>query len=364
VGPSNLPFSNASLMQVQSYFDQAAEVSRLLNIKLTHRTWDKRRILMCGFPLPHLDKFLKILVHENNRFVALCEEFPRSPFVNKDGFDRRVARIITPGTLIDESFLNPYEDNYLLAIGFSPKSLRDNGTAEEQTNSIGLAWIDISTGEFFTNSCTFESLRDEITRIGPREIVLDKDLNVDAHPLRQVLLDEGSFVSYIKPSDVAIPTASPVAGSDYDELASPYEPSPPLPSFAFTSEETIAVKLLTTFLHANLLDHMPKLASPRKQPADGRMHIDSHTLKSLEIRESMTEGGTKGSMLSVVKRTVTSSGTRLLARWLCKYFSVFLKELVLIVVTRFPEYVNSRNHGSPITGVLFSRETSPSRRPF
>ncbi len=67
----------AQAYYTQSYFDQATEMARLLNIKLTTRKWGGKRVFMCGFPLMHLDKYLKVLVQQNKRFVALCEEFPR-----------------------------------------------------------------------------------------------------------------------------------------------------------------------------------------------------------------------------------------------------------------------------------------------
>jgi len=266
---------------------------------------------MCGFPLIHLDKYLKILVQQNRRFVALCEEFPRiSKSGSRDGFDRRVSRIVTPGTLIDESFLNPHENNYLLALSISPI---DNYISES-TDTIGLAWIDISTGEFSANSCTNDNLRDELARICPKEVVLDLRLASEApHPIQRVLLNEGYFVSYITPSG---PTISSATDPSHESLIPP--------SSTFTSIETMAVNLLTTFLRTNLLDHMPKTLSPLKELADRRMQIDSHTIQALEIRESMAEGGTRGSLLSVVKRTVTNSGTRLLSRWLCELFNAFL----------------------------------------
>ena len=101
----------------QSYFDQAAEVSSLLDIKLTSRKWDNQSVLMCGFPVIQLQRHLKALVQQNHRFVALCEEFARPvPPGTKPSYDRRVVRIVTPGTLIDEPFLNHYENNYLMAI--------------------------------------------------------------------------------------------------------------------------------------------------------------------------------------------------------------------------------------------------------
>jgi DNA mismatch repair ATPase MutS len=178
-----------------------------------------------------------------------------------------------------------------------------------------LAWIDVSTGEFFSNSSSYEGFRDELARICPREIVLDKNVEVDfSHPIRKVISEEGNFVSYAIPSDAELPVPAIVPCDHSDDLEPPVE----APSPTFDPCETSAIKLLTSFLRANLLERMPVLSSPNKEMSDGRMQIDSHTIKALEIRESMIEGGTAGSLLSVIKRTKTTGGTRLLARWLCE----------------------------------------------
>lgn len=290
----------------QSYFDQAQEVSRLLSIKLTKRSWDGHRVWMCGFPLSHLDKHLKTLVQTHKCSVAMCEEFVRlrdpaeRAASNKVGFDRRVARVLTPGTLIDESFLKPYENNYLLAIN-SPHDRSAESTGEVQL--LGLAWIDVSTGEFFAQNATVDSLRDHLARISPQEVVLDRSL--ESSPLdaiRVALVEEGTSVSYI------------------DSSAGEGRMAPDLTvEGVFTPHETSAIALLTSFLNANLLDHMPQHLSPSREGLESRMQIDAHTIKALEIREGMREGGSSGSLMSVIKRTVTSSGTRLLARWLCQY---------------------------------------------
>jgi len=276
---------------------------------------------MCGFPLLHLDKNLKILVQQNQRFVAMCEEFPRFvPGAPKPEFDRRVVRVITPGTLIDEPFLNQYENNYLLSID-SLDALSSHDSADtESSNAVGLAWIDVSTGEFFVKSSTYDALRDELARIGPKEIVLDKRLEPhSSHPIRTTLAEEGNFISYIS-SDRHIPDGSPLSTVDSDHITASVEDEDTLTPYisALNAHETLAISLLTTFLNANLLEHMPALSLPNRDDAGGRMQIDSHTIRALEIRGGATEGTTKGSLLSVVKRTVTSSGTRLLARWLCK----------------------------------------------
>ena len=285
----------------QSYFDQAAEVSQLLNIKLSGKSWGGQRVLMCGFPTLHLHKYLKVLVEKNKRCVAMCEEFLREPLEGpKSGFDRRVARIITPGTLIDEPFLNADENNYLLSVGTL-------GPLESTAQIVGLSWIDVSTGEFFMKECTVENLRDELVRIAPREVVMKRSTADDSHlfAAREVIEQEGIVLSFVTPKPAE------------REISSGPPEDPESPSSALSQNEGAAVELLTTFLHDNLLESMPKLTQPSREFSEGRMEIDSHTVKGLEIRESMREGGATGSLLSVVKRTVTSSGTRLLARWLC-----------------------------------------------
>ncbi|KAF9068002.1 muts domain V-domain-containing protein [Rhodocollybia butyracea] len=301
----------------ESYFDQAIEISKILNIKLASRKWGGGRVPMCGFPLQHIDKHLKVMVQQHKRFVAMCEEFPQYTSSDERKFERRVVRVITPGTLIDESFLNQYENNYLLAVSAPPEDTSGTGSP-----TLGLAWIDVSTGEFYSKRTSFGGLRDEITRIGPQEIVLHKDLEErSTHPAIEAAAEEGNVVSFVTPlsppvdCDVDPDTSLTPRATEVnvtDEITMVQDTSP----FVYTTEETAAIALLTTYLRANLLEHMPPLLLPNREDSGNRMQIDSHTIKALEIRESMREGGVRGSLLSSVKRTITTSGTRLLARWL------------------------------------------------
>lgn len=287
---------------------------------------------MCGFPLIHLDRHLKTLVQHERRFVAMCEEFPRYIRPTVKEFDRRVNRVITPGTLIDESFLNPLENNYLVAISLS--------TLDDTKIPVGLAWIDVSTGEFFSETCTLESLPDELARLAPREIVLDNVFKTRGnHPFFKSLAEDCCVVSYTSSTHIADPDKgenSTMASSadslttrdlnkgrltDPDSSVKQYIANLSNHVYAggLAPEETSAVNLLTLYLEETMLEHMPLLTSPSREGVQERMQIDAHTIKGLEIRESVYDGGTKGSLLNVVKRTVTSGGTRLLARWLCKF---------------------------------------------
>lgn len=290
---------------MQSYFDQAAEVSSLLDIKLTSRKWDNQSVLMCGFPVIHLQKHLKTLVQQNHRFVALCEEFARPvPPGTKPSYDRRVVRIVTTGTLIDEPFLNHHENNYLMTINPATSSPTEH-------DELGLAWLDVSTGEFFTKSTTVECLYDDIVRIHPREVVLPgKTKSVDPCPIRSIVRGECIVISYF---DTATPTHLQPLPHVPDASLNARRPTTPI----LSSQESSAVALLTSYLQSNLLEHMPNLSAPRRETDEARMEIDAHTLKSLEIREGVHGSGGIGTLLGCLKRTVTSSGTRLLSRWLC-----------------------------------------------
>ncbi|KAG8889517.1 DNA mismatch repair ATPase msh1 [Tulasnella sp. 332] len=307
----------------ESYFDQAIEVARLLTIKLTTRSWGGQRVPMCGFPLAHLDRHLKRLVQTNKRFAAVCEEFRR-----RDGsFERRVVRVVTPGTLIDESFVDHFENNYLLAVSTSEGR-------EFTPQSVGLAWTDVATGEFYSQTVSMDSLRDEIARIGPRELVLSSSLKSDSSsPIQQALAEEEVTVSYIDLPPDPYPSK---ALTVLEHMSSETETEPSTP--VCSHNESSAIALLTGFLQESLLEHMPHIAafSPTHQSSESRVHIDAHTIKALELREGNREGGVTGSLMSAIKRTVTSSGTRLLGRWLCVHFvvvKVIIPDLSLIMLS-------------------------------
>ncbi len=261
---------------------------------------------MCGFPVIQLQRHLKTLVQQNHRFVALCEEFarPASPGT-KPSYDRRVVRIVTPGTLIDEPFLNYYENNYLMAI--SPAA----SSSPTELDDLGLAWLDVSTGEFFTKSTTVECLYDDIVRIHPREVVLPRNMeSIDPCPVRAIVRGERIVISYF---DAATPAHLQSLPHGLNASSNARYPTASI----LSSQESSAVNLLTGYLQSNLLEYMPNLSAPRKEADGARMEIDAHTLKSLEIREGVHGSGAIGTLLGCVKRTVTNGGTRLLSRWLC-----------------------------------------------
>ncbi|KAK5990371.1 MutShomolog 1-like protein [Cladobotryum mycophilum] len=122
------------------YFEHAEEYAPLLNIKTSSKKTSAGPVPMAGFPFFQLDRFLKVLVQDLNRHVAIAEEFPNTAAdkIKSGGLmhDRRVSRIITPGTLIDENFMDPYANNYVMAIhidkDYLPRKSKSNVPLEQE----------------------------------------------------------------------------------------------------------------------------------------------------------------------------------------------------------------------------------------
>lgn len=281
-------------MFYESYFGQAPTVASLLNIRLTSKPFlvangDKQNFAFAGFPLSQKGKFFRMLLDAGRSFVVVEEE----PEKNAQGAKNRfVYRRYTPGTMMNDDWqeLAGGESRYLLAIAYNEQS------------EVGLAWIDISTDRAMTTrSTTLSELEHELARISPVEILVDRAPS--ASPEVQAKLDEaikgiGAVVS---------PTAASVPTLPLEEQAS---------------------WLATQHLRSCLIDSMPDLLPPNHVSADEVMSIDASTLLGLEIRQSIRQPlsgagsasplSRAGTLLSVIRRTVTPGGGRLLVNSLCQ----------------------------------------------
>ncbi|TNY19060.1 muts domain V-domain-containing protein [Rhodotorula diobovata] len=277
----------------ESYFEQAKQVAKLLGIKLTSKSFGKGSNKIpqpfCGFPLFQLSKHVSALVEAGHK-VVIVEEFKEAGGKESSVTVRKVTRVVTPGTGVDESFVDLEQSNFVLALGVAGgSSVRDE---------IGMAYRDISTGASFTRTSKLSALRDDIHLVRPKEVVVDERLRdtklggriLDI--LRGESLREGIMVSETS-TDAVPPSATSV------------------PSSNSTAEAVLLAYLANT---------LPMTPPPRKSakfvdPATV-MQMDATTLKSLEIRESL-RGGVRGSLLGAVRRTVTPGGHRLLIERLC-----------------------------------------------
>ncbi|KAK8137738.1 hypothetical protein PG984_001118 [Apiospora sp. TS-2023a] len=297
------------------YFQHAEEYGPLLNIKVAQKKTSAGPVPMAGFPFFQLDRFLKVLVQEYNCYVAVAEEFPNDPGdkVKTNGLmhDRRVTRIITPGTLIDENFIDPLANNYVMAI-HTPAKPELNVSKEEKTLAaaipLGLAWLDVSTGQFYTQTATIGSLPSVLSRIGPREIIVDEALQSDTnHALFAILAEDKHLISYS-------PHPNPLALSEWTPMLESEIPLHTLSSL--TEDETQAGSLLLQYVRDRLIGLSMKLQPPIRHESMHVMTIDKNSMRSLEIKQTIRDSFFRGSLLHAIRRTVTKSGARLLNEWL------------------------------------------------
>src|ERR1700739_262232 len=156
------------------FFEDAEIASRVLGIVLTKRGKHLGRdIPMCGVPIERSDEYLHRLIAGGYR-VAVCEQTEDPAEAKKRGgksvVRRAVVRLVTPGTLTEDTLLEARENNYLMAIA------RARASADETQGRFGIAWIPISTGEFRIAECDRQGLGAEIARLEPGEIIVSDAL--------------------------------------------------------------------------------------------------------------------------------------------------------------------------------------------
>ncbi|WVF66211.1 hypothetical protein IAT40_000951 [Kwoniella sp. CBS 6097] len=325
----------------ESYYEPARELSAILNIKLASKRYSEgREYPFAGFPVAALDKYLKILVQDLGHTVVLVEEYDEEGSIATVGKkltapagqkERKVFRVVTPGTMIDEGWLNGEESRYLLSIAIGDVAKTTNDDIEESM-ALSLAYTDPSTGEFFTKETTLAQMEDELARIAPREVVLDRSLrpewlsssSAQAEPVSSSNLT--SLFNLLQVLGVHVSFADPTRPPAFWGPAD----TPETTASASNVQESTAITLLRHHLQYALRESTPTLYQPSRQSDADLMQIDAATLQALEIRHALRPGGlvaigerqhasplsTRGTLLSVISKTVTQSGHRLLIRTL------------------------------------------------
>ena len=231
---------------------------------------------------------------------------------------------MTPGTLIDEHFMDPWENNYLLSIYVNPEVLTQEKAVKESPGSssvssvlnlprteVGLAWIDLSSGDFLTQSTDIASLPSAVARIKPREIVLDSIFQERDHSrIVSIMQEDGHVITFQEPSE------KPLTIDDWipmlEDVVEDFDTD------NFTPGEVAAGGSLLHYVKHQLLGSRTRLRAPVRHQAEEYMSIDKNSLRALEIRNTIREGTYEGSLLHALKNTVTKSGTRLLTERLCE----------------------------------------------
>jgi DNA mismatch repair protein MutS len=282
------------------FFEDAEVAARALGIVLTKRGKHLGRdIPMCGVPVHRADEYLHRLIESGHR-VAVCEQLEDPAEARKRGsksvVSRDVIRLVTPGTLTEDTLLDANRNNYLLAL------VRARTSAEDSRFALG--WIDISTGEFRIAECDRASLASEIARLEPGEIIVSDALYSDPE---------------LAPLLRTLPAVTPLTRDVFDGATAErrlcdYFSVATTESFgALTRLELNAAAACVTYVERTQIGKRPPLSPPLREAAGATLAIDQATRANLELVRTLS-GERRGSLLSAIDRTVTPAGSRLLAQ--------------------------------------------------
>lgn len=277
------------------FYEDAVTASRAVGLTLTSRDKGSANpIPMAGFPYHQLDGYLQKLVRAGYR-AAICDQM-EDPKLAKGLVKRDVTRVVTPGTLTEDSLLDPRVSNFLACV-FPTKE------------SCGLSWVEVSTGRFFVSDLKPDAVVDEVARIDPAECLIPEQAK--QHPIIQSLARmNGLFLSERPPWSFASDQClrllleqfqtKTLSGFDIDEN---------------TAGVTAAGALLEYLRETQKasLGHITRLEPYRRGHC---LLIDEATRRSLELTQTLRHGERSGSLLDVMDETVTPMGARLLGEWL------------------------------------------------
>ena len=277
------------------FFDDAVKASAALDIALTKRGQHLGEdIKMCGVPVHSHEAYLSRLIRQGFK-VAVCEQVEDPAEAKKRGaksvVDRAVVRVITPGTLTEDSLLDARSHNYLAAIA-------------EAQGELALAWLDLSTADFATQPVLPQQLAAALARLAPGELLLPDRL-LAREPLKAALEDWNTVLT-------PLPSARFDSDNARKRLQAAFNVAA-LESFgSFSRAEVAACGALLDYVELTQAGKRPALAPPRRERADGTMEIDPATRRNLELVKSL-DGRRDGTLLATIDRTLTGPGARLLA---------------------------------------------------
>jgi len=284
----------------EMFFEDAELASRALGITLTKRGKHLGEdIPMCGVPVERADDYLQRLIARGFR-VAVCEQTEDPAEARKRGgksvVRRDVVRLVTPGTLTEDSLLDPKRANCLLSLS--------RVIAGEEKSRFGLAALDISTGAFHVGETSAEALASEIVRLDPAEIVVPEALLAEPD-LAQAIRAAGAPVSPVG-RDITDGSSAERRLAQFFDVAS-------TAGFgAFSRAELVAAATAVSYVEQTQRGNRVALLPPQRSGVGAFLEIDAATRANLELTRTLS-GERAGSLLHAVDRTVTAPGGRLLA---------------------------------------------------
>lgn len=273
----------------EMFFEDALTASRELNITLTKRAGNGDNIPMCGVPYHSVDGYIAKLVQKGYR-IAICEQM-EDPRFAKGIVERKVIKIITPGTALNEQLLQDKHNRYLTLL-------------VEAQQELCLAVADVSTGEcrwfLATGSDKMLEIEEQLYRLQPAELVITTQLEEGEQLLEWV---------HSKLPECTI--------TNYQEAASeqPYFPQH-FPSVQVAPLVEQTVELLLCYLHNTVMADLSHINQLSEIVRDSFMQLDATAIRNLELVRSMADGSKRGTLLGILDFTKTSMGARRLRSWI------------------------------------------------
>jgi len=274
----------------------ALEVSSLLNLTLTKR----QDAPMCGIPYHAAHSYISRLLKAGKK-IAICEQTAVAG-VSRGLMDREVVEIITPGTTVEEDYLDSRSNNYLVSIG----RVRD---------ALGIAYVDVSTGEFCAFSAKQDAparLRKELYRLAPREALVQQTL-LDDPDIAQILQErEGLILNRFPDWSYDQAQASEILTKRFGTAS--------LKGFGFSDDDPALAPagVLVRYLEDAFRGAVPHLEGLRPRREEAFADIDESAQRNLEIDRNLQDGGRAFTLLDVLDATRTAMGARLLKHWLLR----------------------------------------------
>ena len=279
------------------FYDDAKTAARVLGLSLTTRDKGENPVAMAGFPHHQLDQYLAKIIASGHR-AAICDQM-EDPKQAKGIVKREITRIVSRGTVTDDSLLDPAASNYLAALVMGGEG-----------DHVGLAWVDLSTGAFQAAALPVRDVVDQLARIAPTEIVVsdEQQPNLPAEWLTGRQATSRPAWAFNQ-QQAAERLAQHFGTQRLDGFGFDHESATDRLSLAAAGA---VLEYLSETQKADL-SHIAALVPLRQAES---LEIDAATWRSLEVTRTLRDGSREGTVLGVLDRTVTPMGARRLGTWL------------------------------------------------
>ena len=279
----------------EMFLDDAKEVSRLLNLTLTNRNG----IPMCGIPYHAAKTYIKRLLDEGKK-IAICEQV-KMPQESGEIATREVVQVISPGTVVEDEFLEDISSNYILSITINSRT-------------ISCAYCDISSSTFYMRDVFYDEklhdLRALIEQLKPKELVVDETLFYENKVFSETIKQYPIMVN-------KLPSWYFSLTSGYEKLCKAFATAN-LKSFGLEKDSIslLAASALIYYIESTSKHQVENLYALTHISQSNVLRIDESTRRNLELVHNQQEGSTQRTLFSAINQTCTSSGSRLLKEWI------------------------------------------------